>query len=1168
MAEVLTLSKKKTSFLKNYTLNNGFIQKANKLKGIPKIKDGVDKDGNYVIIKIWEREKSLDDSDLREIWRNELRQLHRLAGFPGASEYISELKETYEDEGGFYIVISPGQKSFLATHLTNSNTSTPTEQERVIFWNNIKRAALGINILHSQGMLHRKVDEWAVLTEGSFDQEDFELTGFEWSMRLSSKLTQNNVTGASYSFIDDWKGLGNIAAKGLNINSKKLYSHSVSSSEVSNAITTEEIILIRELLQVKPAPKISFEDIEKSIKEIEGKLLTRQNSGSQKLKIAFSIGDNGKLSSTIKKLSNNKIETDSTSEQLLFIENDLTSPQLIISETGNISLIGAQLTYFLKDYASPADKSKSNWSIAYCERADTQRPIIKENTRIISLGANNLDFLSLAKARQEYGKPRSKINTWRPLIQKTPSTKKRSEQNEHIREFWLIQIIDYLFSLADFHPIEISNANAADDGINTITINSRYDERFESITKLLGIKDTPTVRLAENLNSEENKTNNNWKIINTLYLGKNRQNDTQWHYTGEPKSNVFTLTGESEAPKEGDFYLVPPDQKGTYAQFMRRAKSLKALAEHNELLEMLINPRAKIKSSHDDITEDDHYTHLDHSKKEALKKLISTIPLFLVQGPPGVGKTKLIKELVRRRYTEEPTDRFLLTAQSNSATDHLLDQVSEIFPSNSRPLIIRCGKNDADEGMSDLKRQSAKIVNDIISSDIFKNSSPHIQEKLNNLNSHYSQTLININKPARTSSATRTFEGLLLRSANFVFATTNAPELERLIEERGQFDWTIIEEAGKATGGELLSPLLLSYRRLMIGDHKQLPPFNSEKVKSVLLNNESLREALFLSRSIISSELLDNTANDLFNIPESSEETEEGAENNFPETCRKSISKLFLFEQLIEDELDFQQQNPKSKIIASPLNIQHRMHPAIADLVSQCFYKNKLETSEERIKYCESTSPPVFLKNTSDEFQLPITWIDMPWVQNTIGKQVGEETPRYTNREEIEAIQIVIENLESNLDTKPSLAILSPYRRQVKSIREHLESQPALMTHLETMFSIQGAAAPCHTVDSFQGNEADVVIISLVRNNNAPNIKSALGFLTDSRRTNVLLSRARSKLIIIGSLDFLESNFLQARSDEDKDKVEPIRKLVSLIRHAEGKSSKIINYTEIRGWKK
>ncbi|QNY29240.1 hypothetical protein IC763_11960 [Acinetobacter seifertii] len=61
------------------------------------------------------------------------------------------------------------------------------------------------------------------------------------------------------------------------------------------------------------------------------------------------------------------------------------------------------------------------------------------------------------------------------------------------------------------------------------------------------------------------------------------------------------------------------------------------------------------------------------------------------------------------------------------------------------------------------------------------------------------------------------------------------------------------------------------------------------------------------------------------------------------------------------------------------------------------------------------------------------------------------------------------------------------------------------------------------TIDSFQGDEADFVIISLVRNNGMSNPISSLGILLDSRRINVMLSRAKYKLIIIGSYTFIDS---------------------------------------------
>lgn len=92
---------------------------------------------------------------------------------------------------------------------------------------------------------------------------------------------------------------------------------------------------------------------------------------------------------------------------------------------------------------------------------------------------------------------------------------------------------------------------------------------------------------------------------------------------------------------------------------------------------------------------------------------------------------------------------------------------------------------------------------------------------------------------------------MILRSANLVFATTNSAAVERLIEERSLFDWTIVEESGKATGGALLSPLLLSYRRLMIGDHKQLPPYNVERMTRLLSAPDKVKAAVGAAHSLI-----------------------------------------------------------------------------------------------------------------------------------------------------------------------------------------------------------------------------------------------------------------------------------------------------------------------------
>ena len=84
----------------------------------------------------------------------------------------------------------------------------------------------------------------------------------------------------------------------------------------------------------------------------------------------------------------------------------------------------------------------------------------------------------------------------------------------------------------------------------------------------------------------------------------------------------------------------------------------------------------------------------------------------------------------------------------------------------------------------------------------------------------------------------------LLRSANMVFTTTNSKYVENMLTHKAQFDWSIMEETGKVSGIELLSPMLLSHRRLMIGDHLQLPPYRTAEIQSIFKEPQRLYKAI------------------------------------------------------------------------------------------------------------------------------------------------------------------------------------------------------------------------------------------------------------------------------------------------------------------------------------
>ena len=127
---------------------------------------------------------------------------------------------------------------------------------------------------------------------------------------------------------------------------------------------------------------------------------------------------------------------------------------------------------------------------------------------------------------------------------------------------------------------------------------------------------------------------------------------------------------------------------------------------------------------------------------------------------------------------------------------------------------------------------------------------------------------------------------------------------------------------------------------------------------------------------------------------------------------------------------------------------------------------------------------------------------------DTVGCGFEEKVhPEYKSRYNPDEFQILCEHLYQLLepydaDYTPSIGIISPYREQVEYITDALQEYPLLKDRPITVI----------TIDGFQGQEREVIYISLVRSNS----KSQIGFLKDTRRMNVAMTRARKLLVIIG----------------------------------------------------
>lgn len=180
----------------------------------------------------------------------------------------------------------------------------------------------------------------------------------------------------------------------------------------------------------------------------------------------------------------------------------------------------------------------------------------------------------------------------------------------------------------------------------------------------------------------------------------------------------------------------------------------------------------------------------------------------------------------------------------------------------------------------------------------------------------------------------------------------------------------------------------------------------------------------------------------------------------------------------------------------SLLTVQYRMHDDIMRFSSRWFYHNQLESAPE-VKHRGIL-----------EWDTPIVWIDTADSEYT-EDQLAESRSRINKQEAellVAQLQTYIEKvskervLEENID----FGLISPYKAQVQYIRG-LIKRNAFFKPFRKLITV-------HTVDGFQGQERDVILISLVRANE----NGQIGFLGDLRRMNVAITRARMKLIILG----------------------------------------------------
>ncbi len=184
--------------------------------------------------------------------------------------------------------------------------------------------------------------------------------------------------------------------------------------------------------------------------------------------------------------------------------------------------------------------------------------------------------------------------------------------------------------------------------------------------------------------------------------------------------------------------------------------------------------------------------------------------------------------------------------------------------------------------------------------------------------------------------------------------------------------------------------------------------------------------------------------------------------------------------------------------VVTLLKVQYRMNDDIMRFSSDWFYGGQVESAPE-VKY-----------RSILDLDTPMTWIDTYELGLEAHEELVGETYGRINRAEaqltIDTLQQYFERLgrQRVLDERLDVGIISPYRAQVQLLRRMLRKS-AYFKPLKHLITV-------NTVDGFQGQERDIIVISLVRNIN----EGQIGFLRDLRRMNVAITRARMKLFIMG----------------------------------------------------
>lgn len=511
--------------------------------------------------------------------------------------------------------------------------------------------------------------------------------------------------------------------------------------------------------------------------------------------------------------------------------------------------------------------------------------------------------------------------------------------------------------------------------------------------------------------------------------------------------------------------------------------------------------------------------HLEGNGPEVVRDMLVCEPFMAIQGPPGTGKTTVAAAAVKAYLDHDPGARVLVSAQSNFALDNLaaaiLRELGEMDAAG-RPVEDR-QVAEADPDSTVRRPVALRVTTGAVGA--VDRVAPRVQpwQRLQAAGRLARQMLLRATPAAGVEEALRKVleqwrvmlgrEGesivpeladRLARGANLVFATCSA-STPNIVSPTADavFDWVIVEEAAKAWPTEIAMPLLRGRRWTLLGDHFQLPAHRREDLRRFLRAcaadpNEEM-EHITPQRAAAFERTFD-----LFGNLFANGGTDAAVDTGSPRAAslaRRSATRT--------------------------LGTQFRMREPLGELVSRVFYPRtgypvvpgQLPEGRVSSYYSGQTRddiPPLQLNSPPELSGHSLVWLD------TAGVSACRDEPHWWNPGEVAVVLKLLERLDpspvpnrNGYGANP-IAVLTPYREQAQQLRASSLAAPYVST-----------------VHAFQGREADLVIVSLVRDSShghgLTRIRSGLGHLAQRELVNVLFSRARRKMVIVGRFDHYAS---------------------------------------------